>query len=359
MRILALATEAYGGLGGIAQANRDLFDALSEMHQIIILPRKSNDGIYPLAQQGMQKLPRCGRLNYALGALINLRREGPFDLIFCGHIFMAPLAFVLSKMSQIPFWVHTHGIEVWDKPNPWVRYSAEQARLVTCVSRYTRRKFLGWANRAPQRVRILPDTYSPRFAPGPKPKSLICRYGLQSKKILLTVGRLSSKEKYKGHDKVISILPRVVEKFPGIAYVIAGDGDDRGRLEALADKNGVRDKVLFIGQVRDEELPDIYRMADLFVMPSTGEGFGIVFLEATACGVPVVGLDAGGTPDALQDGFLGTLVRDDELLNEIKRLLLNARTAGRPLSEMTIRLFGKANFRMHAKGLVANLVNLP
>src|SRR5204863_3572114 len=132
----------------------------------------------------------------------------------------------------------------------------------------------------PTRVRVLPGTVDPRFRPGPKPHALLDRYDARGKKVLLTVARLSSSERYKGHDRVIRTLPRVLRDHPQTLYLIVGDGDDRARLEALALEFGVAEKVRFAGHIDAELLPDHFRLADVFVMPSTGEGFGIVFLEA-------------------------------------------------------------------------------
>ena len=98
----------------------------------------------------------------------------------------------------------------------------------------------------------------------------------------MTVSRLASSEQYKGHDRVIRTLPRLLSQHPETIYLIVGDGDDRPRLESLAVECGVAEKVQFAGLVPPEELPDYFRLADVFVMPSTGEGFGIVFLEAMA-----------------------------------------------------------------------------
>jgi phosphatidylinositol alpha-1,6-mannosyltransferase len=94
--------------------------------------------------------------------------------------------------------------------------------------------------------------------------------------------------------------------------VIVGDGDDRPRLEALARERGLAGRVHFAGQVSDSELPDYYRLADVFVMPSTKEGFGIVFLEAAASGLPVIGGDRDGSADALADGAIGAMVDPDD-----------------------------------------------
>ena len=92
------------------------------------------------------------------------------------------------------------------------------------------------------------------------------------------------------------------------AYLVVGDGDDRQRLEELAQTTGVAHAMQFAGHVPHRELPDYFRLADVFVMPSTGEGFGIAFLEAAASGLPVIGGNRDGSVDALADGTIGTLV---------------------------------------------------
>ena len=123
-----------------------------------------------------------------------------------------------------------------------------------------------------------------------------------------TVSRLSSLERYKGHDRVIHTLPRVLQQHPDTIYLVVGDGDDRPRLESLTVECGVRKNVQFAGLVPEEELPGYFRLADVFVMPSEAEGFGIVFLEAMATGIRVIGGSQDGSRDALCDGALGTLV---------------------------------------------------
>ena len=136
------------------------------------------------------------------------------------------------------------------------------------------------------------------------------RLGLSDRPLLLTVGRLVRR---KGIDTVLRTLPALVESCPDLAYVVVGSGPDQSRLERLADRLGIHDRVRFVGEVDHDRLPLYYSAADLFVMPAREdppdvEGFGLVFLEANACGTPVIGARTGGIPDAISDGETGLLV---------------------------------------------------
>ena len=316
LRILALVTDAYGAGGGIAQYNRDLFRALSQsgnVDEVVVLPRNGQPSTQDMPPKVRQLQARPGKLAFALQALRAMRQRGPFDVIFCGHLYMAPLAAVISKLSGMPVWLQLHGIEAWQRPKPLQRWAVERAQMITAVSRHTRRLFLGWANCAPETVKVLPNTVDKRFSPGPKPEALLDRYQLRGKKVLLTVSRLAASERYKGHDRVIQAVAELRGAHPEIIYVVAGDGDDRPRLEELARELGMLEQVRFIGHVPDSELPDLYRAADVFIMPSTGEGFGIVFLQALASGIPVIGGDSDGSRDPLRDGMSGKLVAQTDL----------------------------------------------
>ena len=119
---------------------------------------------------------------------------------------------------------------------------------------------------------------------------------------------MSSDERAKGFDEIIELMPRLGELEPEIAYIAVGDGDDRPRLQAKAQKLGVTDRVLFVGRVSEAEKQDYYRLADAYVMPSVWEGFGFVVLEALACGLPVVASSADGTQEAVRNGELGSVV---------------------------------------------------
>jgi phosphatidylinositol alpha-1,6-mannosyltransferase len=355
LRVLALVTDAFGGHGGIAQYNRDFLSALAgcdDVGHVVVLPRdaESSSGALP---GGVRQLdPVRGRLSYSFAALSAARAERPIDVVFCGHIFMAPLAALIAKLLRARLWVQVHGTDAWQELSSPCRRSVEMAALVTSVSRYTRRRLLQWVGIDPARVKVLPDTVSARFRTGPKPGYLIDRHGLTGRTLLMTVSRLAASEQYKGQDRVIRALPRVLREHPKAIYVVVGEGNDRPRLEALAAETGVTDKVIFAGRVAPDELPDYYRLADLFVMPSTGEGFGIAFLEAMASGIPVVGGNRDGGLDPLGDGSFGATVdpdHADELASEICAALCQA--AAHP---QRAAVFGEVAFSTHLQQLVAS-----
>jgi phosphatidyl-myo-inositol dimannoside synthase len=314
LRVLALVTDAFGALGGIAQYNRDFFSSLAACNgvsDVIILPRQrtASDGELPPRIRQLGPVPNKGA--YLLAAFQASQAHRPIHVVFCGHLFMVPLAACLAKLVGAQLWVQVHGIDAWQELSFLHRRAIETAALVTSVSRYTRWRMLEWVGIDPARVKILPNTVDARFRPGPKPDYLLDRHSVRGKKVLMTVSRLAGSERYKGHDRVIRTLPRIRADHPEAIYIIIGDGDDRSRLEALAKEFRVQEQVHFVGLVPAEELPDYYRLADLLVMPSTGEGFGIVFLEAMACGIDVIGGNSDGSVDALCDGALGTLVDPD------------------------------------------------
>lgn len=134
---------------------------------------------------------------------------------------------------------------------------------------------------------------------------------------ILSVGSLASIHDYKGFDRVIRALPRLLTEAPDLHYVIVGSGDNQVRLEALALQLGVRNRITFAGRVSDRKLADLYRGCEIFVMPSRasrangrwhGEGFGRVYVEAALAGKPVVGSIEGGAAEAVLHQKTGLLV---------------------------------------------------
>ena len=147
---------------------------------------------------------------------------------------------------------------------------------------------------------------------GEKRPDLISRYALGGKRVIMTLGRMAADERAKGFDQVIELMPRLRTSCPDLVYLCAGDGDDRSRLEEKARDAGCADAVVFTGRIPEDRKPDYLRLADAFVMASHWEGFGIVVIEALACGVPVVGSTADATQEVLLYGELGPAVDPDD-----------------------------------------------
>jgi glycosyltransferase involved in cell wall biosynthesis len=218
---------------------------------------------------------------------------------------LAPLVWNLCQPLGIPYTILTHGKEVWH-PLPYLQHRALQAaNRIWTVSRYSRDRLCATHHIPAHRVDFLGCVVDPeRFQPTEKLPELVEQYQLADAQVLLTVARLWSGDPYKGVDVTIRALPDIARVVPNVKYLVVGRGDDQPRLARLAQDCGVADRVVFAGFVPTEALPQHYNLADAYVMPSQ-EGFGMVYLEAMACGKPVLAGDADGSADPLQDGRLG------------------------------------------------------
>lgn len=349
VRIIALMTDAYGGKGGIAQYNRDLLRALAS--------HKTVSNIYVLQRTGHKQADSekievsalCSSKYSYVWRAIALTRQCQPDWILCGHINMLPLAILLKKIYQIPVWLQIHGIDAWQAPSSFQQKLSHQIDLVTSVSRFTRQQYLSWSRA--NRVVVIPNTVSCQKETNTR-SEIRKRLQLDEFNVILTVGRLSSSERYKGQDRVINCLPELAKKVPNIKYAIAGDGDDMPRLKSLVTRLSMEKHVEFLGYIADEELPELYTAADLFAMPSTGEGFGIVFLEAMASGTMALGLDSDGSVDPLQDGELGIVSNEQSLCQDIEKALQQERQTD--LASRVESIFGHAAYDQQVRALVEN-----
>jgi glycosyltransferase involved in cell wall biosynthesis len=207
-----------------------------------------------------------------------------------------------------------HGIDAWRPSSRTIaNLAARRSDGVIAVSRTTLSRFESWAGSTSAPSFVLPNSVSlDLFRPGSPSEDLRGRYGLVGRTVLMTLARLDAQERYKGIDEVLGVLGVLAESVPNVTYLVVGDGSDRARLEGEARRLGVADRVVFAGRVEEEHKVEHYRLADAFVMPGRGEGFGIVYLEALACGVPVVGSVLDASREALLDGRLGALVDPDD-----------------------------------------------
>jgi len=231
-------------------------------------------------------------------------------LVLSTHINFLPMARWLKHRFEIRYVGVAHGIDAWGNRRFGVRAALAEADMVLSVSRFTRNCLAREQHLGPDRLGLLPNTFAEsQFRPAPKSQALLQRYGLPARApVVFTFGRLAAAERYKGFDRVIAALSVIRRAVPDVRYLIGGTGDDRPRLEALARAAGVADRVHFTGFIPADELCAHYNLCDVFAMPSTGEGFGIVFLEAMACGKPVLAGNRDGSVEPLADGRFGALV---------------------------------------------------
>lgn len=237
------------------------------------------------------------------------------NLIITGHLNFTVAAYWLKRLTNIPYWTTAYGIEAWDIKNSALQTALHHADLILAISSYTRDRLIKEQNLDPNKIVILPCQFDPsRFQLAPKPSYLLEKYGLRREQpIILTVARLAEVERYKGYDQILQALPQIRQQIPDIHYILVGKGNDETRIKQLITQLGLQDCVTLAGFIPDEQLCDYYNLCDIFAMPSKKEGFGIVYLEALACGKPVLGGNQDGATDALCHGKLGALVNPDDV----------------------------------------------
>lgn len=306
--------------GGIQRYSGFLLAALQQAwpepeYEVFLKNDRANGAAIPGARvHATGGLPRRIRTpafaaQAALRALVARPR-----LIVVGHLNFAVVSNWLAP-ARIPFWIVAHGIEAWGVERAALKRALARAECVVSVSRFTERRLVEEQGLDPSRIALLPGTFDPElFQPRGRSPALMARLGLEPEQpVLLTVARLAGRERHKGYDVVLDALPAIRAEVPGLRYVLVGEGDDRARIESRVRDLGLGGCVTLTGDVPDAELPDYYGLCTAFAMPSKREGFGIVYLEAMACGKPAIAGDRDGARDALLDGEIGVLVDPDDL----------------------------------------------
>jgi phosphatidylinositol alpha-1,6-mannosyltransferase len=317
-------------LGGVANYGHELAVQFSKRARVHVLSRK-----LPGMEEFDQRLPyKVSRIRTPQSALLSfplfartlrrLIRLQPPDAVFCPMWFPDGAACRWAlKGAPIPYFVAAHGTEVFEDFTT-VRNSVRtvlvrrlkrkvfhDAEKVFPVSQYTRKAVLEEAGGNDNGVITVNNgVNSMIFKKTAVNSNVEARYRPRGERILLTVTRLYP---YKGVDRMLESLPAISQAVPDVKYLIVGEGPDRQRLEDLTARLGLQTQVCFLGRLALSEIVELYNLADLFVMlsreePPDVEGFGLVFLEAAACGLPSVGGRSGGIPDAIDEGKSGWLV---------------------------------------------------
>ncbi|HUJ45400.1 MAG TPA: glycosyltransferase family 4 protein [Opitutaceae bacterium] len=310
MTTLLLCPELFARESGIQRTLRLYLKALCEPAEagdavrLVVL----NDGNLPAAQLARyagDKLTAhhaCDRRKVAF-VRAALRAAKGADRLVCGHIGQLPVAWLARRLRpRLDYFLVAHGIEVW-RPYTWIeRMALRRARRVLCVSDFTRREMQRRIVLADSHWAVVPNALDPGLA-----VAVANGTTAPAEPVILTVARLDAAEGYKGVDHLIAALPAIRETLPAARLRVIGTGDDLPRLKQLAGQLGVAAAVEFAGPVDDETLRKAYQTCRLFALPSRGEGFGIVFLEAMAQGRPCLGARAGAVPEII-DATAGVLV---------------------------------------------------
>jgi len=290
-----------------------------------------------------------------------LRLAGRARIVVAAHPHLAvPASAMRARSKKFCFVAQAHGIEVWKQMSALRRMCLRSADVITAPSTYTATKLAEVQGLARGKIRVRAWGLDPEFtAMAGHAADFSLPGGVPRSRYVLAVGRWSSKERYKGFDSLIRVLPALLRQTPELHLVLVGDGDDRPTLEALASELRVTPRVHFLSGLSREQIMACYAHADVFALPSSGEGFGLVFLEAMSLAKPVVGGKHGGIPDIIEDGVSGFLVThgDEAQLSAKLNLLLQDRALreqmGRRGQERVLQKFAFESFETGLRDILS------
>src|SRR6266853_2305610 len=282
--------------------------------------------------------------------------KSKIKLVVAGHPNLAPVAsamrFAAPRLKSI---VCTHGVEVWEPLSRMRQMAVRRANVVLAPSKYTADHVAAIQRVPTQKIRVLPWALDPQFeALAPQSGKVAAPGNFPEGRVVLTVGRWRADERYKGMDTLITALPRLLPRWTELQLAAVGDGDDREWLEDLAEENGVRRHVHFLSGLSYAELAACYAHCEIFALPSKGEGFGLVYLEAMACGKPVIGGAHGGAPEVIDDGKTGYLVQHGDagqLATSLETLLVDPELGREMGARGRERVEQEFRFNVFAKSL--------
>lgn len=340
-KVLFLTLRTFSFTGGIEKVCRVFTRTLYDMSvNDLVEPRsysmydKTSDRDAKYILKGQFKGFFKRRISFSIAAVAEGIRS---QTVILSHINLLIFALLIKRLSpKTNIVLIVHGIEVWRDIKDWkARFLRNHCDEIWAVSAYTANKMQELHQVPAERIKVVHNCLDP-FLEIPdsfkKPEDLLKRYKLkETNPIIFTLTRLSSTELYKGYDLVIQAMPRLLETYPNLKYLIAGKADfsERNRLIQLIKLHRLEHCVYLVGFIPDEELSEHFLLADAFIMPSRKEGFGIVFIEAAACGCKTIGGNQDGSVDALLNGKLGTLVNPtdiDAICEAVETNLNTART---------------------------------
>jgi glycosyltransferase involved in cell wall biosynthesis len=280
-----------------------------------------------------------------------------FDWLFFDHLGPAAVQSLLPARLRRPYGIFLHSIEAWNDLNPDRRRALKEATVRIANSEYTAQRILT-AHPDVGDIQVCHPGLPPRELRESVPSAAayddsIDHFTLDRVRAnaVLIVGRMASSERHKGHEQLIRAWPNVRMHVPDAQLVVVGRGDDRDRLIRLASDQKAPDSILFTGWLNDATLTEIYRRSRVFAIPSDGEGFGLVLIEAMKHALPCVASHSDATREIVVDGDTGILVdhdNGDDICRAIVTLLNDAAMQerfGRAGSDRVMALFSFDAFR--------------
>ncbi len=313
--------------GGIARYSRYQVEALrrivgkDNVRVLSLMGRASDDfeAGFEVDWSGRTRDPSIrDRFAFTFASLHRLVADAPRanTVVWVNHVNFGPLAWALRRAGAGAYVVNTYGLELWSGMRSHRRAALARADHVVVDCHFSRNYIVDEKMTPADRTTVVWDPVDvERFSPGPPAPEALTRNAVPwrpGRFRIVTVGRLNVGSRHKGVERNIRMLAGLDPKLP-VDLVLVGDGDDRGRLEALAGELGVRDRVFFAGSVSDDDLPLVYRCCDLSVLISDrgkdrGEGIPLTPLEAASCGLPILVGNQDGSQEAVEDGVNGWLM---------------------------------------------------
>ncbi len=323
-KIFLFTLQTFSTTGGIQKMTRTLAHSL----QYVAARNKFKFNLWSVYDKDADLMPQyLSPLNFKgfgikRGKFIihTLKISLTADVVMISHINLAIIGLLIKTINpKCKVWLIAHGIEIW-RPLSFVkRLFLKKCDRIVCVSNFTKQQIIRRHKTDSNKCVVLNNAVDP-FMVLPKsfqkPKRLLERYKLtKDHTILYTLTRLAATEQYKGYEQVIKVISKLKCTVPSIKYILSGQYDaiEEKRIKQLIDDYNVADQIILTGFINENELTDHFLLADLFVLPSKKEGFGIVFIEALACGLPVICGNVDGSLDAIKNGELGQAINPDDL----------------------------------------------
>jgi phosphatidylinositol alpha-1,6-mannosyltransferase len=301
-RVRVLMTTELFAPGGVQRLGRDSIAAIAEMGPLEVWSLRDSSVAGDFQAPAGVELRLAGGSALRLGAWSlarALRPSGDPDLVVL-HVHLAPVALpLILRGARVSLFLL--GVEAWRPLTRVERMLVERCDRLIAISSFAAGRFKTinpWAAAVPIDVCPL------GVAPLPEGDAALPADGDES---ALIVSRMDAADRYKGHELLLRAWPAVRRRRPRATLVMAGEGNDRARLESVAQSLGLANAVRFTGFVDEPQLADLYRRCALFVMPSVDEGFGLVFLEAMRAGKPCIGA-RGAAEEVIVDGVTGVIL---------------------------------------------------